>query len=278
MVILNENLGLLEDLRARVIFYSCLARPMNVLEISKLWDYKTSTYFYQNQSKKVISELISKNIIETVEGSCYKANYDLILEKKGLEAFFNKINNGISNQILIEKYNYEITEGQLEDPLFKEFCIEKKSELKGILSDVEINPNEIDSFNLIWKQPIFKKIFLSADLIKKIVGDRWGLPKDPREFLFEITMNFLEKIYEYKENRLDDSPFHTDSWFMIDEIMPMLYSLFKDTQERYSTNSAFLYKSIIDIYQIMNKKFSTYQGKNVISAFHVSKITEIIGI
>jgi hypothetical protein len=275
----NEPLALLEDLRARVIYYSCLAKPKNILEISKLWDYKTSTYFYQEQSKKVIEEMVSKKIVTMVEGSCFKSNYDLLVDKKGAIEFFERANSKISNEIIIEKYDYEVTEGQLEDRLFKEFCIEKKPGLKAMLDAIAIVGKEIDSFLSLWETSLFREIFLSADVIRKLISDRQELPKDPRELLFGITTDTCEKMYDYKEGGSElTSPYHLDLWLSVDEALPLLFTMVKSANENYLGESKILHQQLKGVYQIMKEKFAIYRGRSEISAYHVAKIVEIIGL
>jgi hypothetical protein len=270
-------LSLLEDLRARVIYYSCMAEPKNILEISKLWDYRTSTYFYQVQSKKVIEKMISKGIVQMVEGSCFKSNYDWLFDEKRVIEFFERMNNKISNEIIIEKYDYEVSEGQLEDRLFKEFCIEKKPELKAILDSTAIGGKEIDSFIELWRTSLFRKIFLSTDVIRKLISNRQELPEDPRELLFSITVETCARFYVFKEGGSEfNSPYETDLWFSIDEAMPLIFTMFKTTNENYPEEAKILHRRLKEVYQIMKEKFAISQGRSEISAYHVAKIVEMI--
>jgi len=275
----DDMLSLLEDLRARVIYYSCIAEPKNILEISKLWDYKTSNYFYQEQSKKVIEEMTSKRIVEMVEGSCFKSNYDLLMDKKKAIEFFERTNSKISNEIIIEKYDYQVTEGQLEDRLFREFCIEKKPGLKAILDAIAIIGKEIDGFLSLWRTSLFRKIFLSTNVIRKLVSNRQELPEDPRELLFGITTDTCERFYDFKEGGSEfTSPYHPDLWFSIDEVLPLIFTMLKSANENCPEESRILHQQLKGVYQIMKEKFAIYRGRSEISAYHVAKIVEMIGL
>lgn len=275
----NEKMALLEDLRARVIFYSCIAEPKNIFEISKLWDYKTSTYFYQSKSKELIEEMISTKLISTLEGSRYQSNYELILEKKRVVEFFEITNRMRGNEIIIEKYDYEVTEGQLEDLLFREFCIEKKPELKEIVAGTEIVGQEIVNFFSLWKTSLFKTIFLSSDLIKKLTGDRWELPKNPLNLLFDITMNMCERIYYFNEG---GRPGYTDPFLLlhleIDEVFPLILTQLESAKSKFPEKSKVLNKRFKEVYDIMKNKFAIYLGRSEISSYHVAKIAEIMGL
>jgi len=275
----NNMMPVLADLRARVIYYSCIAEPKNILEISKLWDYKTSTYFYQEQSRKVIDEMASKNIVKIIEGSCFRSNYDLLLDKKGALEFFERMNRKTSNEIIIEKYDYQVTEGQLEDGLFREFCIEKKPGLKAMLDAIAIVGEEIDSFLSLWETPPFRRIFLSADVIRKLIGDRQDLPQDPRELLFILTTDICERFYDYKEGGSEFStPYHPNLWLSVDEVLPLIFTLLKSAKDNSPAESKMLHQRLREVYQIMKEKFAIYRGRSEISAYHVAKMVEMIGL
>jgi len=273
----NEEMDLLKDLRARVIYYSCIAEPKNILEIARLWDYKTSTYFYQTKSKEVITEMLSRNLVSAFKGARFQSNYNLFLEKKGAIRFFERANNIISNEIIIEKYDYEITEGQLADPLFKEFCIERKPELKEMLDGTKIIGKEIENFLSLWESSLFREIFLSADLIKKLVGNRQLLPENPRDLLFGITMNMCESIYYFKEG---GRPSFTDPYLWlgleIREVFPLVLTNLKSALSNSTEELKTFVQCFRGVYKIMKNKFAIYQGRSEVGAYHVAKIVEIL--
>lgn len=274
----DEKLTLLEDLRARVIYYSCIAEPKNIVEISELWDYKTSTYFYQTKSKEVTQEMVSKKLVSMLKGGRFQSNYNLLLEKKEATEFFERTNNRISNEIIIEKYDWEVTEGQLEDPLFKEFCIEKKPELKKILDETKIVGKEIEKFLSLWKASLFKKIFLSADCIKKLVGDRRQLPENPRDLLFDITVDTCESIYYYKE---EGRTFFADPFLSLgletNEVYPLILAKLKSAM--YARGQfLILSKRLKEVYEVMKNKIATYQGRSEVGSYHIAKIVEMMGL
>ena len=273
----DEELAVLEDIRARVIYYSCIAEPKNILEISELWDYKTPTYFYQAKSKEVIKKMASKKLISTLKGARFQSNYDLLLEKKSMNKFFEEANNEISNAVIIEKYDYEVTEGQLEDPLFKEFCIEKKPELKEVLDGIKIDSAEAESFLSLWNAPLFRKIFLSSDCVKKLIGDRRGLPQNPRELLFSVTISLCESTYFFKEGGTPDFP-DPYLWFNIDEIFPLILTKLELTKSNLPEEFRILNQCFKDVYKIMKDKFVIYEGRSEIGSYHISKFVEIIEV
>lgn len=275
----DDKLGLLEDIRARVIFYSCIAEPKNILQFSKLWGYKTSTYFYQTKSKKLIDNMVSSRLISVAPGSRYKSNYDSFLKKRIVGEYFEKTNEEISNEIIIEKYDYEVTEGQLEDRLFKEFCIEKKPELKEILNAVKINDEEITSFISLWETSTFKTAFLSANCIKQYVGDRNELPENPIDLLFSFSANACERLYHYKEGGTPrfENPF-VRFWSEINEVFPLILANLETAQSESAGQFKNFARRFKNVYNILKEKIAVYEGRSEVSSYHVAKIADILGL
>jgi hypothetical protein len=271
----DESLTVLDDLRARVIYFSCLAEPKNILEISKLWNYKTSTYFYQEKSREILNAMVSKGLISVVEGSCLQSNLDWVLERKRTTKFFEEINDLIANEIIVEKYEYEVTESQLEDPLFKEFCIEKKPELKGILSGIKIAGEEIDKFLLLWKNPGFKKVFLSPDVISELMYNRGELPRNPTELLFSLTVKTCEQVYFFKEGGMPDFP-DPNFWFEIQSAFPLLLTKLKVLTSESPADFRALTQRFKEVYEVLKGKFAIYVGRSEISAYHAAKFVEVM--
>lgn len=278
----SNEFDTLEDLRARVIYYSCIAEPKNILEISKLWNYKTSTYFYQKPSKRIIQEMEARKLISTIKGARFESNYDLLLKKNEMVKFFEKTNYTISNQIIIEKYDWEITENQLEDPLFREFCLEKKPELKEILKIVKMTQEDSDSFLSLWKTHLFRKIFLSTDCIKRLIEDRQRLPQNPREFLFSMTTELCESIYTFKRERAHEfTVFEFPNpylWLDIDEIFPLVMSKLEKASPNLSEELKTLNQRFRALYKNIVKKFKLFEDKSEVSTYHIARFVEMIGV
>ena len=278
----SNEFDVFEDLRARVIYYSCLAEPKNILEISKLWNYKTSTYFYQKRSKEIIREMEAKKLISTIKGARFESNYDLLLDQNNLLKFFEKTNYLISNQIIIEKYDWEVTESQLEDPLFREFCLEKKPKLKGILAKIKLTYEDIESFFSLWKTAFFRNTFLSNDCIKKLVEDRQRLPRNPREFLFSMTIEFCEKIYSFKKEKnrefaIFESP-NPYLWLDIDEMLPLVVNKLESVSPNLSKEFGTFNQSFQNVYKNMVKKFELLEDTSEVSTYHIARLVKMIGV
>jgi len=269
----------LEDLRARVIYYSCIAEPKNILEIAKIWDYKTATYFYQKTSKKIIEEMIAKKIVFPIKGARFESNYELLVNRDVAQNFFENTNKEISNEIIVEKYDFEVSESQLEDSLFKEFCLEKKPELKPIIKAMEINEKEIDIFLSLWKDLLFRKVFLSTDCIKRLIEDRQRLPQDPTELLFSMTVGICESVYFFKEGGHPDFP-DPYLWLDIDEIFPLIIERLQSVALTPQTSKEIkpLAQNFRNVYEIMKKKFMIYQGRSEITSFHIAKFVEAMNL
>lgn len=281
MGVFNE-FDILEDLRARVIFYSCLAEPKNILEISELWNYKTSTYFYQKRSKEIIKEMEANKLISAIKGARFESNYGLLLEQNGVTNFFAKTNHAISNQIVIEKYEWEVTENQLEDPLFREFCLEKKPELKDILNKVRITEKDIESFLSLWKTHLFRKIFLSTGPVRKLVEDRQQLPTNPREFLFSITTALCERIYSFKKESIHEftifefpNPY---LWLEIDDVLPLVLNKLESASSDSSKELKAFNQSLQQVYRNMVKKFKLFEGRSEVRTYHIARFVKMTGV
>lgn len=278
MIEFEKTFAPLRDTRARVIYYSCIAEPKNILEIAKIWGYKTSTYFYQKRSKEIIAEMEANKIVSVIKGARFQSNYDLVLEEKGIRRFFEKTNNEISSEIIIEKYDYEILDSQLEDPLFREFCLEKKPELKQIIKEIKITDAEIGSFLSLWKDLQFRKIFLSTDCLSKVVGDRRRLPEDPRELLFSMTASICESIHLFKDGGMPGFP-QPYLWIDANEIFPLIVSKLESIRTGWlSAQLETQSRSFQNVYAIMRNKFMVYEGRSEVSSYHVAKFVDIMGI
>lgn len=278
----SNKFDILADLRARVIYYSCLAEPKNILEISKLWNYRTATYFYQKRSKEIIKEMEEKKLISTIKGARFESNYDLLLKQNEVMKFFERTNLMISNQIIIEKYDWEVTETQLEDPLFREFCLEKKPKLKEILDKAKMTKKDTDSFLSLWKTHLFKKVFFSTDCIKRLIKNRQQLPQNPREFLFSLTTELCENVYSFKKESVDEyvifefpNPY---LWLNVDEILPLVTNKLESPPFDSSQELKILNLRFQDVYRNMVKKFELFEERSEISTYHIARFAKIVGV
>ncbi len=268
----------LEDMRARVIYYSCLAEPKNILEITKLWDYKTSTYFYQKKSKEIIQAMVTEKLVLSYKGAHFDSNYDLLLTPHPLLKFFEKTNHLIANDIIIQEYEYEVTAVQLEDKLFREYCLDKKPKLKEILQEIIISEIEVNKFYEFWKTKIFRNVFLSAENLKKIVGNRQGLPKNPREFLFSMTVGLCDRVYSFKrEDAYLDFP-TPYLWVDIDEILPLVIVKLEENLQNMTVDLKMFSEKFQEVYKMLVKKFSVLEEKSEVSDYHIKRFANLIGI
>jgi hypothetical protein len=278
----SNEFDILGDIRARVIYYSCLAEPRNILEISNAWNYKTSTYFYQKRSKAIIEIMEEKKLISAIKGAHFETNYDLLLEQNQTMNFFEKTNLAISNQIITERFEWEVTETQLEDPLFREFCLEKKPELKEILEKARMTKKDIGDFLSLWKTHLFRKTFLTTDSLNRLIEDRQHLPQNPREFLFSVTTELCENIYSFKKESAREfaifefpNPY---SWYDIDEILPLLVKKLEASTSSSSEELETFRQKFQSVYKSMSKKFKLFEDTSEISTYHMAKLVKIIGV
>jgi len=217
-----------------------------------------------------------RKLISVMEGGRFQSNYDLVLDKKGVRKFFERTNDEISTEIIIERYDFEILSSQLEDPLFKEFCLEKKPELREIIGAIAISDEEVEDFILFWKNPLFKEVFLSTDLTRRLIEDRERLPKNPRELLFSLTTNLCENVYLFKEGGgISEFP-QPYLWLDVSEVIHLLVSRLDPWLNKLAFNN--LKQRFQRVYTIMKEKFMIYGGRSEVSAYHIARFTEMMKI
>ena len=76
---------------AKVIFYSCLQRETPITRIAKLWNYKTSTFFYQPTQAKIISNLEKAKIVSKSKKG-YLSDYSEIVSLENVQDYFDELN------------------------------------------------------------------------------------------------------------------------------------------------------------------------------------------
>jgi len=271
----KEELEFLRNNRARIIFYSGMGEPRAISDMSKNWGYKSVTYLYQ---KNIVEKMIENNLIEAVtrNGQRYfRSNYDLIFDVKSLDQFFAELNEDIEIETIVKEYNYDISEFQLEDKLFREFCIEKKKNLKNKIEKIRFNEQDKELLVNLWRNRVFRKVFLSLEVLSKLVR-RDDLTESPVRFLFDFTYRIFEEIYSYlRQIEYPETFYSSDMYIRLEDvIVPLIETLNKlDRSEIESLTEYFgpAYKGI-------DQKFMMYEPPSEVRFYHMKKLVEILGV
>jgi len=192
------NLPLLGNSTARVIFYSCLTKSMSIPEIAELWDYKTSTYFYQDSTRKLIDDMVIKNliIVEKGRGGGISSNIELLFDDESISGLFQYINEDNVIDLVLWDYNYEIKPSELENKGFRDYKIDQKEGLRTKVDKLSFSEKDIEKFLDLWRDDLFRSLFLSPDYIKRLFIERRNLPQDPLSFLYVLTLNICRDVGE----------------------------------------------------------------------------------
>lgn len=263
----EDEFALLENTTGRVIYYSCIAEPKTIPEIADLWGYKTSTYFYQKTTKKLIESMENEGLISFIKGrgGGISSNYDLVINKEGTISFFKRLNDEVSAELILSVYDWEIEREQLENQMFREYCIDKKEGLRDRVRKIMFGEKDIEHFISLWKDDLFKNIFLSADFIKTLFNERRNLPQDPREFLYGLTLSVCEDIsadeYEDEDFSINLNPYRViylddESYRVLNSKIEPMSSLWRSPKQRLKLSR--ITTRIEDITKILVQKLEAY--------------------
>lgn len=275
MTQLRTGISFLENNRARIIFYSCMGEPHTIIEISKSWGYKSVTYLYQ---KNVVEEMRKNNLVQVMEKNgqrCFESNYDLIFDKERLDTFFIKLNEDIEIETIVKEYDYEISESQLEDKLFREFCIQKRENLQQKINKIHFDEKNKDLLVNLWKNLAFRRVFLSLEILSKLIR-RDELPRNPVRLLFAVTYQMFEQIYScVKQIEYPETFYSPDVYFRLEDvIVPLIETLNRlDKSEIASLTNDFK-----AAYNAIEKKFMTYEPPSELRFYHMKRLVKLLGI
>jgi len=266
----------LENVTARVIFYSCLDEPHSISEIAELWDYKTANYFYQRRQKKLFFELRDYELISFAGQKItqIRSNYDLLFSEDVVATLFNRINDGLSLDLIDKEYDYKINRDILRNEAFREVAIEQK-QLKKTLERLLFSEDQIDNFVSLWKNPLFKKVFLSSGFIKALSKNRKKLPVDPLDFIYNLVVSICEDIDSELETQYAIVGFYslfTDYLCLNDKSYTRLIDLINLHREDKEIEN--FISEIFVIYDILKKKVEIYGEEEIEERPNMSKFVK----
>jgi len=219
---------------------------------------------------------------ETAKGEQLSSNYDIILTESSIAAFFKRLNTQIDIELIEEEYP-EIAEGQLDDPFFREYCLNKKPELKSRAQEIRFEQQTIDSLTKLWKHDLFRQVFLPIEALTKAY-DRGELPKDPLDLLFGMTSAICEKIFELQEGKVFIEPPFVYLFvnFDINDTLPAILSELDKVANPKDNKARANFRSLIDrfaeVYDLTKEKILAYGKLEDVGSYHIRRLASFLNI
>lgn len=198
------ELGVLgEDLRCKIIYYSCIT-PNTISDLNKAWGYSSPTYLYQNNSLETLKDANLITVDKDGGSNLIRANYESLFDQEIVEWSREHVNREILREFLIhskgfhprtehkddEKDLLQIGRGNLND------------ELEDNLQRLEFDADEFQHLCKLWQSPVFTATFLSLDNVARMFHDRKeDLPNNPLNFLFNLTSGIAASISRGRNER-----------------------------------------------------------------------------
>lgn len=283
---MNKVSDLLRSTTERVIYYSCLSQPMTIPEIAKSWGYRSAAYFYHSNSRELLKELIKSSLIFTEKIGKGReqllANYDILFEESDMASFFEKVNIEIETELIQEEYP-EISEGQLSDSFFREYCLNKKPELKLRAQKIRFDQQTIRHLILLWQDNLFRRVFLGLKSLTEAFH-RSDLPRDPRKLLFGITSAITAELFELEKGRVFLEPPFTYLFvdFDISDTLPAILERLdlvanpKDKAARIEFES--FVSKFEDVYDALKKKILAYAEVEEVGSYHIRRFASLMNL
>jgi len=243
-----------ENLRCKIIYYSCI-NPHTVAEMNDAWGYSSPTYLYQNDSIERLEETGMISVSEDGGKNIIRSKYDVLFEDSLVRDRQASINRDILQEYLLHSKGFHTT---ASDGMDLETLLDMGHENldEGMQDDVEHLQFDADEFRtllVLWKNQVFKEIFLSLDITVKIAGDNKSrLPENPLDHMFRITAGLMTSISRGRgENQELRVP--QDLRYRAEKIIVPAYRKLENHQE-HSAYEGFV-KAMKDTYAMFGSKF-----------------------
>lgn len=281
---MNRVPDLLQGTTERVIYYSCLSQPMTIPEIAKSWGYRSAAYFYHSNSRELLKELIKSSLIFSEKIGKGReqllANYDVLFEESDMASFFEKVNIDIETELIQEEYP-EISEGQLIDSFFREYCLKRKPELKLRAQKIRFDQQMIKHLILLWQDNLFRQVFLGVKSLTEAFH-RSDLPGDPRKILFGITSAITAELFELEKGRAFLEPPFTYLFvdFNISDTLPAILEQLDLTANLKDEAARIEFESFVskfeDVYDELKKKILAYADVEEVGSYHIRRFASLM--
>lgn len=284
MTALDKVSNLLQSTTERVIFYSCLSQPMTIPEIAKSWGYRSAAYFYHSNSRELLKRLIKSRLIFTKRIGKGReqllANYDILFEESDIASFFERVNTDIETELIQEEYP-EISEGQLSDSFFREYCLDKKPELTLRAQKISFGQQTISHLIPLWQDNLFKRVFLGVKSLTEAFH-RSDLPGNPRKLLFGITSALTAELFELEKGRAFLEPPFTYLFvdFDVSDTLPAILEQLdlaanpKDKAARIEFES--FVSKFQNVYDALKEKILAYAEVEEVGSYHIRRFASLM--
>lgn len=249
-----------EDLRCKVIYYSCIT-PSTISDLNKAWGYSSPTYLYQNNSLEKLKEAGLITVDKDGGSNLIQSKYGPLFRQDIREWSREHVNHEILKEFLIhskgfhprtehhedEKDLLQIGRGNLED------------DLEENLQQLEFNQSEYETLCTLWKNPVFKETFLSLENVSRLFTDRKDdLPDNPLTFLFNLTAGIASSITRGRKERqaLDIPP---GIQYRTENIIVPTHRLLEDHAEGENEEYQAFVTAMKDVYSLFRTKFQEDQ-------------------
>jgi len=280
---MEKHSQLLQNTTARVIYYSCLSDYKTIPEVAKLWGYRSAAYFYHSNSRELLNRMVTAQLV-VPRGigkgrEEFYANYNMILDEPDLTNFLKKVNEKTEIELIQEEYP-EIAYGQLSDPLFREYCLNRKRELKERTAKILFDQQAIECLAKLWEHPLYKRVFTTGESLSKAFH-RTRLPADPRELVFGITVSLCEKLFELERGLFTTPPFvYLFVDFDIEDMLPTILNQLdlaanpSNKDERNEFNS--FIQEFKKAYEALRKRMSIYEQVEDVGSYHIRRFASLV--
>jgi len=259
---------------------------MTIPEMAKSWGYRSAAYFYHSNSRELLKELKKSYLIFTERIGKGReqllANYDILFEESDMASFFEKVNIGIETELIQEEYP-ELSEGKLTDSFFREYCLNRKPELKLRAQKIRFDQQTIRHLILLWQDNLFRQVFLGVKSLTEAFH-RSDLPQDPCELLFAITSAITAGLFELEKGRafLEPPFIYLFVDFNTSDTLPAILQQLDLAANPKDEASRIEFESFVskfeDVYDEMKKKMLAYAEMEEVGSYHIRRFASLMNL
>lgn len=245
-----------EDLRCKVIYYSCIT-PSTISNLNKEWGYSSPTYLYQNNSLEQLKEANLITVDKDGGSNLIESNYDELFSHNVIEWSREHVNHEILKEFLIHSKGFHPRTEHQEDErdLLQIGRGNLEDDLEENLQRLEFTEDEYQTLCALWKSPIFKQTFLSLENVARLFHDQKDdLPDNPLNFLFNLTAGIASSISRGREERqtLDIPP---GLQYRTENIIVPTHRSLEDHADEQSEEYQTFVRTMKDAYSLFRTKF-----------------------
>ncbi len=245
-----------EDLRCKVIYYSCFT-PNTISDLNQAWGYSSPTYLYQNSSLESLKEANLITVDKDGGSNMIRSNYDDLFSHQVVAWSREHVNHEILREFLIhskgfhprtehqkdEKDLLQIGRGNLED------------DLEENLRKLEFDEDEYRTLCELWQNDVFKSTFLSLDNVARLFQDqKEDLPDNPLNLLFNLTSGIAAAISRgQNEQQTVDIP--PGLQYRTENIIVDAHRTLKDHADSTASEYDAFVNAMNNVYRLYTEKF-----------------------